>query len=194
MATTRTGPDAQIADLLSTARRSLRLSVAFLSRLDGTTQHLEVVEAAGPASLLFREGATQRQETSFCQAILDGRLPAVIPDVRRFPAAMALPAARMPRIRSYVSVPVTLSDGTLYGTFCAAGLTTDAELSERDRALMEVLARAAALIIEPGVVERSRRSEIEHRLLPLLRGRRAGRRGAAHRRPGVRQGASGRRR
>ena len=63
MATTRTGPDAQIADLLSTARRSLRLSVAFLSRLDGTTQHLEVVEAAGPASLLFREGATQRQET-----------------------------------------------------------------------------------------------------------------------------------
>ena len=31
----------------------------------------------------------------------------------------------MPRIRSYVSVPVTLTDGTLYGTFCAAGLTTD---------------------------------------------------------------------
>ena len=33
---------------------------------------------------------------------------------------MKLPAARLPRIRSYVSVPVTLSDGTLYGTFCAA--------------------------------------------------------------------------
>ena len=151
MARTRSGPDAQIADLLSTAKRSLRLSVAFLSRLDGTTQHLEVVESSGPASLLFKEGVTQRRETSFCQAILDGRLPAVIPDVRRFPAAMALPASRMPRIRSYVSVPVTLSDGTLYGTFCAAGLTTDKELTERDRALMEVLARAAALIIEPEV-------------------------------------------
>jgi EAL domain-containing protein (putative c-di-GMP-specific phosphodiesterase class I) len=168
MAPRRLGPDAQIADLLRTARRSLRLSVAFLSRLDGTTQHLEVVDAAGPAALLFREGATQRQETSFCQAILDGRLPAVIPDVRRFPAAMALPAARLPRIRSYVSVPVTLSDGSLYGTFCAAGLTTDKELTERDRALMEVLARAAALIIEPDVVERARRSEIEGRILPVL--------------------------
>lgn len=168
MARTRTGTDAQIADLLSTAKRALRISVAFLSRLDGTTQHIEVVESSGPASLLFREGATQRQETSFCQAILDGRLPAVIPDVRRFPAAMALPAARLPRIRSYVSVPVTLSDGTLYGTFCAAGLTSDADLTERDRALMEVLARAAALIIEPEVMERERRSVIEARLEPLL--------------------------
>jgi len=54
----------QIADLLRTAKDSLHLSVAFLSRLDGETQHLEVVEATGPASLFFRTGVTQRQETS----------------------------------------------------------------------------------------------------------------------------------
>ena len=83
---------------------SLGLSVAFLTRMDGTTQHLEVVESSVP--FLFKEGATQRQETTFCQAILDGKLPAVIPDVKDFPEAMKLPAARMPRIRSYVSVPV----------------------------------------------------------------------------------------
>ena len=71
--------------------------------MDGTTQHLEVVESSVP--LLLKEGATQKQETTFCQAILDGRLPAVIPDVKDFPYAMTLPAARMPRIRSYVSVP-----------------------------------------------------------------------------------------
>jgi GAF domain-containing protein len=135
----------QIAGLLRTAKRSLRLSVAFLSRLDGTTQHLEVVESSVP--FLFREGATQVQETSFCQGVLDGRLPAVIPDVRRDPEAMRLPAARLPRIRSFVSVPVRFSDGTLYGTFCAAGLTSDAELGERDRALMEVLADAASVVL-----------------------------------------------
>ena len=43
---------------------------------------------------------------------------------------MRLPAARLPRIRSFVSVPVVLSDGTLYGTFCAAGLTSDKELTK----------------------------------------------------------------
>lgn len=159
---------AQISDLLRTAKESLRLSVAFLSRMDGETQHLEVVEASGPAALFFRQGVTQKQETTFCQAILDGRLPAVIPDVARNPVAKALPSARIPRIRSYVSVPVRLSDGSLYGTFCAAGLTSDQGLTERDRALMEVLAKAAAVVLEPGLRERERRDEVSGRLGPLI--------------------------
>jgi EAL domain-containing protein (putative c-di-GMP-specific phosphodiesterase class I) len=166
MAKQRSEVEQQLADLLRTAKRSLHLSVAFLSRLDGTTQHLEVVESSVP--FLFKEGVTQRQETTFCQAILDGRLPAVIPDVRDFPEAMKLPAARLPRIRSYVSVPVVLSDGTLYGTFCAAGLTSDKELTTRDQALMEVLAGAASVVIEPVVREQARRAEIEGRLRPVL--------------------------
>jgi EAL domain-containing protein (putative c-di-GMP-specific phosphodiesterase class I) len=115
-----------------------------------------------------RDGVTQKRETSFCQLILDGELPPVIPDVRKHPKAMALPAARFPRLRSYLSVPVVLSDGTLYGTFCAAGLRADRDLQERDRALMEVLAHAAALIVEPGFLRERRRREIEGRLLPLL--------------------------
>jgi EAL domain-containing protein (putative c-di-GMP-specific phosphodiesterase class I) len=158
----------QISDLLRTAKDALRLSVAFLSRLDGETQHLEVVEAAGPAALFFKEGVTQKQETSFCQAILDGRLPAVIPDVSKNKVAMTLPSSRIPRIRSYVSVPVRLSDGSLYGTFCAAGLTSDQGLTRRDHALMEVLAKAAALVLEPGLRDRERREAIETRLVPLM--------------------------
>jgi len=162
----RTQADRQVADLLRTAKSSLGLSVAFLSRLDGTMQHLEVVESSVP--FLFKEGATQRQETTFCQAILEGRLPAVIPDVAALPEAMRLPAARLPRIRSYVSVPVVLSDGSVYGTFCAAGLSSDKGLTRRDRSLMDVLAHAAAVIIEPGVVEAARRGQIESRLGPVI--------------------------
>jgi EAL domain-containing protein (putative c-di-GMP-specific phosphodiesterase class I) len=166
MADRRTPADDQVAELLKTARRALGLSVAFLSRLDGTTQHLEVVESSIP--FLFRDGVIQPQETSFCQAILDGRLPAVIPDVKRYPVAMALPAARIPRLRSYVSAPVTLSDGQLYGTFCAAGLTSDKGLTARDEALMTALAHAASVIVEPEVRERARRDDVEDRLLPLM--------------------------
>ena len=168
MRTKRSAADQQIADLLVTAKKSLHLSVAFLSRLDGTTQHLEVVETSVP--VLVQEGAKVRQDTSFCQAILDGKLPAVIPDVKRHPAAMALPSARIPRIRSYVSTPVHLSDGSLYGTFCAFGFTSDKQLGKRDEALMKVLAGAAAVIIEPEVREQQRRSEIEDRLDPVVAG------------------------
>jgi EAL domain-containing protein (putative c-di-GMP-specific phosphodiesterase class I) len=164
----RSSAEQQVAELLRTAKESLQLSVAFLSRLDGTTQHLEVVESSVP--FLFQEGNQQRQETTFCQAILDGKLPAVIPDVRRYPQAMKLPAARLPRIRSYVSVPVVLSDGELYGTFCAAGLTTDKGLTRRDKSLMNVLASAAAVIIEPGIREEARRRELLGRLEPVALG------------------------
>lgn len=163
----RSEAEAQVAELLHTAREALDLSVSFLSRLDGTTQHLEVVDTSLP--MLFREGSTVRQETSFCQAILDGRLPDVIADVREHPEARRLPAARFAHLRSYVSVPVTLSDGRLYGTFCAAGLTSNRDLSSRDTALLRVLASAAAMIIEPGVLERERRAGIEERLAPVLR-------------------------
>jgi len=162
----RSATEQQIADLLQTARKSLGLSVAFFSRLDGTTQHLEIVETSLP--LAFHDGQSQPQDTSFCQAVLDGDLPAVMPDVTDFPAAMRLRPARWPRIRSYVTAPVKLSDGSVYGSFCAFGLRSDPELSTRDQALMEVLANAASVIIEPELRDRQERTEIEQRLAPVF--------------------------
>ncbi len=161
----RSDTDIKVAELLRVAKNSLGLSLTFLTRLDGDVQHLEVVESSMP---FFHDGQTQPQATSLCQAILDGKLPNVIPNVAKLPEAKRLPAARFPRIRSYVSVPVSLSDGTLYGTFCAAGFTADKDLTKRDQALMEVLASAAASIIEPGVQERRREALIRDRLKPIL--------------------------
>ena len=111
-----------------------------------------------------------------------------------FPEAMRLPAARMPRIRSYVSVPVVLSDGTLYGTFCAAGLTSDKELTKRDKALMDVLAHAAVGDHRARVRRAQPPGRDRGPARAGHRGRRPGRRAAAdrrarHRRPGRRRGA-----
>ncbi|MEU4242373.1 EAL domain-containing protein [Actinoplanes sp. NPDC026619] len=153
----------QVADLLRTARQSLGVGLAFLSRLDGTVQHLEVVET----ELHLPDGTTYPQETSFCQAILDGTLPPVMSDVTQFPIAMALPGAEM-GLRSFISVPVQLSDGSVYGTFCGAGTAADPRLNDRDLALMQVLARAAALVIEPDIRQQRRNAAIESRLRPLL--------------------------
>ena len=158
----RSEAEQQIADLLQTARQSLGLSVAFFSRFDGTHQHLEVVESSYP--VVFHDGLTQAQDTSFCQAVIDGRLPTVMPDVRDFPEAMRLRPARVPRIRSYVTAPVVLSDGEVYGSFCAFGMTTDPELSGRDATLMRVLAEAASVIIEPELRSRQTHAEISGRL------------------------------
>lgn len=161
----RSDADLKVAELLRIAKKSLGLSLTFLSRLDGEVQHLEIVESSIP---LFHDGQSQPQSTSLCQAILDGKLPSVIPNVAKLSEAKRLPAARFPRIRSFVSVPVSLSDGTLYGTFCAAGFTADNQLTKRDQALMEVLASAAATVIEPGVQERRREAAIRARHQPIV--------------------------
>ncbi|BCY09479.1 EAL domain-containing protein [Actinoplanes sp. L3-i22] len=159
----RTETAEQVADLLRTARQSLGMGLAFLSRMDGTVQTLEVVDSELP----LPDGTTRPQATSFCQVIMDGELPPVIPDVTGFPAAMRLPGAQL-GIRSYISVPVELSDGSVYGTFCSAGFQADPQLADRDRVLMQVLAHAAALIIEPDVRRRRRNAGIEQRLRPLM--------------------------
>ncbi|BFU46293.1 EAL domain-containing protein [Krasilnikovia sp. MM14-A1004] len=161
----------QLAELLRTARKGLGLSLAFLSRLDDTHQHIEFMDSElPPADLSHVEGGgrTQPLETTFCKAIMDGKLPPVIPDMRVFPDAMEFPPARIAHVRSFVSVPVVLSDGSLYGTFCAAGYVPNSDLTERDLALMHVLARAASAIIEPCVRDMQRHAEIERRILPVI--------------------------
>lgn len=164
----RSAVETQVAELLHTARKSLGLSMAFLTRMDGETQTLEIVDTSLP--FMVREGHQQEQDKTLCQAILDGRLPPVIPDLTEHPEGMALPAARMPHVRSYASIPVVLSDGTLYGTFCAAGVTAEKGLNERDRALMEVLAQATATLIEPDALVRVRDTAILSRLTPVVAG------------------------
>lgn len=169
MGAQRTDVERRLGELLTTAREALGLSVSFLARIDDSMQTLELVDTRVPLlPLVFQEGHRQKRELTLCQAVRDGRLPAVIPDLRRFPAAMELPAARFPRIRSYVSVPVVLSDGTVYGSFCGAGFTSDKGLTKRDKALMEVLAQAAAVVIEPEVAEQTRVRTLTELLSPVL--------------------------
>lgn len=166
MSTPRSDAEQRVAALLHTARKALGMSLAFTSTFDGDVQVLNIVDAS--SWLPVKDGTEQVRSTSICQVILDGDLPAVLPDLRDFPLAMSLPAARMPRIRSYISIPIRLSDGSFYGTFCAAGLRPAPELGSQDQALMEVLAHAAALILEPEVVQQRNRLNSQQRFGPLL--------------------------
>jgi len=164
--TDRSPAQQQVAELLHTARQALDLGLAFLARLDERQQTLEVIDAEDGASL--PEGFTHPADESFCRLILAGRLPCVVPDLHAFPEAAALPAVRELGLRSFVSVPVTLSDGRLYGTFCAAGRSAESRLSTRDETLMRVLAQAAAVLIEPEFAESERVAAIRRRLDPLM--------------------------
>ena len=162
----RSDAEQQIAEVLRAALTSLQLSAAFLTRMDADTQAVEIVEATGSPPVA--EGSALPRSATLCQAILDGTFPVAIPDLRVVPAMVRVPAGRTSSLRSYLSVPVRLSDGTLYGTLCAAGQEGDREPTVRDAAVLEVLARSVATLVEPTVKEGDRRIEIEGRLRPLM--------------------------
>ena len=101
---------------------------------------------------------------------------------------------RVPRFRSYITVPVRLSDGRLYGTFCAAGLRSDPSLGSREHSLVQVLARAAALGARTGGARARGGGRDQGPPRPADRGRRPGGgapadRPARGRRPRGRRGA-----
>ena len=155
----------QVARLLRTAREKLDLSVAFLSRIDEASRTIQVVDSALPE---IGPGFTGPRSSGFCLAVVEGRLPRVMPDAREHPEAVALLPPGLPPIRGHLSVPVVLSDGAVYGTFCAFGVESDPEVSPRDLALVEVLADAAATLIEPQVRLEERQAEIRGRVEPVM--------------------------
>jgi EAL domain-containing protein (putative c-di-GMP-specific phosphodiesterase class I) len=91
-----------------------------------------------------------------------------MPDLTVHPGAMALPLARKPRVRSFASVPIELSDGRLYGTLCTASLRRTAGAQDRDAELLAVLAQTAAVLIEPHVSGRTRRAVLRARYAELI--------------------------
>src|SRR5205814_498251 len=115
------------------------------------------VEADGDAPL--RVGDSDPLEETYCQRIVDGRLPELIPDTAALPAAAALPITVSGRIGAHLSIPIRLRDGRVYGTFCCFNFAADRSLNERDRSTMRAFAELTANQIETDLETMQERDE-----------------------------------
>jgi EAL domain-containing protein (putative c-di-GMP-specific phosphodiesterase class I) len=153
----RIGSAAQILpDLLRAVRTHLHMDVAFVSRLEDGLRVFAHVDTA-PGVQMVRAGAADPLEESYCQRVLDGRLPELIHDAQQLPAARALPATTALPVGAHLSVPIRLRDGSVYGTFCCFSARPNHALTNGDTRLMHVLAEIAS-----GFVERELDSAREH--------------------------------
>lgn len=132
--------------LLETAREQLDMDVAFVSEFVGDQRVMRHITARVP--ITTKPGDSEELEATYCKAILDGRLPAVVPDSRAHPVAAAMPATTRSRIAAYVGVPIVFRDGRLYGTLCTLNRTAAPDLRERDGSVLTVLAKAVSELIE----------------------------------------------
>jgi len=78
------------------------------------------------------EGLEIPLEQTYCGRVLTGRLPNLIPDVRADERAASVPVTAEADLGAFASVPITFSDGELYGTLCAASHEAKASLGYRE--------------------------------------------------------------
>ena len=129
--------------LLQVLREHLDMDVAFASEFTGGKRVFRHVQERRDQQTI-RVGGSDPLEDSYCQRVIDGRLPELIPDTGQVPAALALPVTETLPVGAHLSVPIVLQDGRVYGTFCCFSFSPDRSLNERDMQMMRVFASLAA--------------------------------------------------
>ena len=121
-----------------------------------------------------RPGRVFRWADSFCYEMVKGNGPRISPDVATVPAYVAAPVNREMQIGAYVGIPLTNSDGTLFGTLCGIDPRQQPADIVNERELIELLASMLSAILhsELRAADESRRRErleVEALLDPLTR-------------------------
>lgn len=162
-------PDQTLPRMLSAIRKHLGMDVAFTSEFTDGHRVFRHVDSANTDSPV-KAGASDPLEESYCQRVVDGRLPELINDAGRLPVARELSVTTELPVGAHLSVPIKLSDGTIYGTFCCFSFTPDESLNERDLNIMRVFAELAGEQIERDVESRNAQTEIETRINAVVAG------------------------
>lgn len=152
-----------VPDILHAVRQHLKMEVAFVSEFTNGRRVFRYVDASWPKNPV-RVGEGDPLEDSYCQRVVDGRLPELLTDAQTNPVAAELPATFEIPVGAHMSVPIRLSDGSVYGTFCCFSRSSDASLNLRDLSLMRVFADLAGKMIDRERIVHQSHHQIRERI------------------------------
>lgn len=153
-------PGAGAIDLiLQTVRTHLGMEVAFVAQFSEGRRVFRQI-AAGERPAPMKVGDSHPLEESFCQRVVDGRLPELIQDAALVPEAAAMPVTKALPLGAHLSVPIRLKDGTVYGTFCCFSYTPNYSLNSRDVSFMHAFAHLTAQYVEAELVDFKERQDM----------------------------------
>lgn len=132
--------------LVQSVRKRLNMEVAFVSEFTSGRRVFRFVDSQEGVEII-RVGQGDPLDESYCQRVVDGRLPELITNAQLLPAACALPVTQALPVGAHVSVPIRLTGGSVFGTFCTFSRYGDDSLDERDLAMVRVFADLAGALI-----------------------------------------------
>ncbi|KGE04529.1 sensor domain-containing phosphodiesterase [Pseudohaliea rubra] len=129
-----------LEDALSTIRRILNMEVAFVGEFIDDQRFFRAVDCA-PGFTPIEAGDSGPLQESFCQRVVDGRLPELIPDANANAEARSLEATTALPVGAHISVPIRFpAEGRVFGTFCCFSRRADPTLNKRDLNTMRLFA------------------------------------------------------
>jgi response regulator RpfG family c-di-GMP phosphodiesterase len=159
-----TGTDDIVEGALATVRELLGMDVAYLAEFRDGRQLLREIEGDA-ASFGFEHDSGPLLDGTYCVQMTRGELPNVISDTTADSRVTGLAITRDAGIGAYVGVPVVLSDGSLYGSFCCLSTQPDPALADRDITFMHVMARLVADRIERRRFAAERTEQLERAVI-----------------------------
>lgn len=139
--------EAKLANLLALVRKHLDMDVAFISEFINDERVFKVVDNPSENQIVKVGNADPINET-YCQKITDDKLSPIITNTNANPITKAMPVTERLGIGAYIGVPINLSNGKLYGTFCCYKSHHDESLNDRDLSFLNIISEIATGLIE----------------------------------------------
>ena len=137
--------DDAIDETLELLADLIGLGLTMIHRLEG--DFLVVSHACDRMGLGIVPPVSVRRTDTFCDSVLETLSPLVVRDADTDPRWRDLPGKILIGTRSYVSVPIVLGDGRVFGTLCAHDRRVH-DLGQAEVDAMRILARGIASQIE----------------------------------------------
>lgn len=111
---------------------------------------------------------------SFCALMVEGRSPRMIPDAGALPLQLTGPLDQLGPVQAYIGVPLTHSDGSVFGTLCAIDPLPQPASIVQEQEQVELLASLLSRILQAELMaaeeaRRNDRLEMEASVDPLTR-------------------------
>jgi EAL domain-containing protein (putative c-di-GMP-specific phosphodiesterase class I) len=139
--------DVRLNKLLSIIRKHLKMNVAFISEFTDGERVFRFVNSdiENPPMVA---GDSDPLEETYCKRIVDNKLDNIICDTSTNEITRKLTVTDALSIGSYMGVPIMLSSGEVYGTFCCYKYSSEKTLNQRDLSFLRAISEIASDLIE----------------------------------------------
>ncbi|MEM6386441.1 MAG: EAL domain-containing protein [Pseudomonadota bacterium] len=144
-------------------RNHLGMDIAYISEVGDEIIHVRALCAPEIPDLSHVQ-STLKRETGFCHYVVNDEIPRILHDVSEFPVVAKLAMRADFNIESFIGMPLSRQDGSIYGTLGCISHHKNTTLNDRDLETVKLFAEMTAEQIDHELEDRRKNDERATRL------------------------------